>query len=181
MITKVEIKPIQTNYKGYRFRSRLEARWAVFFDAMGYRWEYEPEGYILEGGERYLPDFWLPEYKMFAEVKPQGGRSNKIHLLAIQSKTAGVCLCGLPRFDYYPCLIWCPYSEDQCLDGFVCLDDADHDKTFRFRPFDDVRCQALHGNNEWWKMEGCYSQEYRDSVNAAKSARFEHGESGRTL
>ena len=27
------IKPIETNYKGYRFRSRLEARWAVFFDA----------------------------------------------------------------------------------------------------------------------------------------------------
>ena len=31
---KVEksIKPIETKYNGYRFRSRLEARWAVFFD-----------------------------------------------------------------------------------------------------------------------------------------------------
>ena len=28
------LKPIDTEYKGYRFRSRLEARWAVFFDAM---------------------------------------------------------------------------------------------------------------------------------------------------
>lgn len=28
-----EIKAIDTYYKGYRFRSRLEARWAVFFDA----------------------------------------------------------------------------------------------------------------------------------------------------
>ena len=29
------IKPIETVYNGYRFRSRLEARWAVFFDALG--------------------------------------------------------------------------------------------------------------------------------------------------
>lgn len=32
------IKPIKTQYKGYRFRSRLEARWAVFFDACGVKW-----------------------------------------------------------------------------------------------------------------------------------------------
>ena len=41
------MKAIQTEYKGYLFRSRLEARWAVFFDACGVRWEYEPEGYDL--------------------------------------------------------------------------------------------------------------------------------------
>ena len=54
-----EIKPIETYYKGYRFRSRLEARWAVFFDACNVRWEYEPEGYELPNGQRYLPDFLL--------------------------------------------------------------------------------------------------------------------------
>ena len=41
-----EMKAIQTEYKGYLFRSRLEARWAVFFDACGVDWEYEPEGYV---------------------------------------------------------------------------------------------------------------------------------------
>lgn len=41
------IKAIETSYKGYRFRSRLEARWAVFFDALGIEWEYEKEGYDL--------------------------------------------------------------------------------------------------------------------------------------
>ena len=40
-----EIKAIETVYNGYRFRSRLEARWAVFFDAMQIRYEYEPEGF----------------------------------------------------------------------------------------------------------------------------------------
>lgn len=56
----MEIKAIETVYKGYRFRSRLEARWAVFFDALGLEWEYEKEGYELPDGTRYLPDFWFP-------------------------------------------------------------------------------------------------------------------------
>ena len=55
----MSIKAIQTEYKGYLFRSRLEARWAVFFDACGVEWEYEPEGYDLGDGVRYLPDFLL--------------------------------------------------------------------------------------------------------------------------
>lgn len=38
-ISSHRIKPIETKYKGYRFRSRLEARWAVFFDALGISWE----------------------------------------------------------------------------------------------------------------------------------------------
>lgn len=53
----MDIKPIETIYKGYRFRSRLEARWAVFFDALGVEWEYEPEGFNLPSGRKYLPDF----------------------------------------------------------------------------------------------------------------------------
>ena len=53
------MKAIQTEYKGYLFRSRLEARWAVFFDACGVDWEYEPEGYDLGDGIWYLPDFLL--------------------------------------------------------------------------------------------------------------------------
>jgi hypothetical protein len=63
------IKAIETQYKGYRFRSRLEARWAVFFDTLGVKWEYEPEGFELPSG-RYLPDFWLPESMLWIEVKP---------------------------------------------------------------------------------------------------------------
>ncbi len=39
----VRIQAIETRYKGYRFRSRLEARWAVFFDHLKIEWEYEPD------------------------------------------------------------------------------------------------------------------------------------------
>lgn len=50
------IRAIETRYKGYRFRSRLEARWAVVLDHLGIEWEYEPEGYETSAGW-YLPDF----------------------------------------------------------------------------------------------------------------------------
>jgi hypothetical protein len=35
---------METRYRGYRFRSRSEARWAVFFDAAGVGWSYGDEG-----------------------------------------------------------------------------------------------------------------------------------------
>ena len=59
-MTQLSIKPIETEYNGYRFRSRLEARWAVFVDAAGIGDEYEPEGFELYDGTRYLPDFYIP-------------------------------------------------------------------------------------------------------------------------
>lgn len=62
------MKAIDTVYKGCAFRSRLEARWAVLFDALGIEWRYEAERY---GNERhtYLPDFYLPFTKTWVEVK----------------------------------------------------------------------------------------------------------------
>lgn len=68
------IKAIETRYKGYKFRSRLEARWAVFFDAMGYDWKYERQGYSLQDGELpYLPDFEIDRggggTPLYVEVK----------------------------------------------------------------------------------------------------------------
>ena len=70
MTEKKSVRAITTRYKGYNFRSRLEARWAVFFDHLGVRWDYEPEGFELGNGLRYLPDFWLPDAKMWVEIKP---------------------------------------------------------------------------------------------------------------
>lgn len=54
------ITPRETYYDGYRFRSRLEARWAVFFDTAGIKYEYEPEGFG-RGADSYMPDFYLPD------------------------------------------------------------------------------------------------------------------------
>lgn len=63
------IKAIETEYNGYKFRSRLEARWAVFFDAAHISYQYEPEGFDLNG-DWYLPDFYLPDFMIYVEIKP---------------------------------------------------------------------------------------------------------------
>ena|SRR6266481_5389845 len=78
-----KIPAIETIYKGYKFRSRLEARWAVLMDEFyayyksrgldeilwEFKWQYESEGYDLPSG-RYLPDFWIAGV-VFHEVKPE--------------------------------------------------------------------------------------------------------------
>src|SRR5512137_1785686 len=96
------LKPIETTYKGYRFRSRLEARWAVFFDLLGLQWEYEPEGFKLPSGAAYLPDFrvytpqgqecWyevkpgkVKEYSKFSEFKSALDSDESVHRASILS------------------------------------------------------------------------------------------------
>ena len=58
---------IPTKYKNIQFRSRLEARWAAFFDLLEWNWDYEPVD--LNG---YIPDFILPDFckSLIIEVKP---------------------------------------------------------------------------------------------------------------
>lgn len=53
-------------------RSRLEARWATFFDQLGIEYSYESQGYDLGDRGWYLPDFWLWEHEAFVEIKPRG-------------------------------------------------------------------------------------------------------------
>ena len=62
------LKAIETEYDGHRFRSRIEARWAVFFNAIGLKYEYEIEGFQM-GELRYLPDFYIPSLDRWFEIK----------------------------------------------------------------------------------------------------------------
>jgi hypothetical protein len=64
------LKAIDTRYGGYLFRSRLEARWAVYFKTVGIDFEYESEGFDLPSGY-YLPDFYLRDIDVYIEIKPQ--------------------------------------------------------------------------------------------------------------
>lgn len=64
------MEAIETFYNGYRFRSRLEARWAVFMSTMFVPFQYEAEGF-RHGTQQYLPDFWLPDIRAWVEVKPR--------------------------------------------------------------------------------------------------------------
>lgn len=61
-----EVRSYPTKYQGCQFRSRLEARWAAFFDLVRWPWVYEP--FDLPG---YSPDFLIRKpVDMIAEVKP---------------------------------------------------------------------------------------------------------------
>lgn len=83
------IGAIETEYSGIKFRSRLEARWAVFFDRCGLEWRYEVEGFQA-GGYKYLPDFYLPRPKTWCEVKgdPDGVAIDADKILAVMSSGA---------------------------------------------------------------------------------------------
>ncbi len=99
----VKIKAIETHYKGYKFRSRLEARWGVAFDAAGIDWIYEHEGFELPSGW-YLPDFYLPQVNMWAEVKPTDFSEDekiKCAQLALLSGEPCLMLNGVPSLENY--------------------------------------------------------------------------------
>ena len=184
------IKAIETRYKGYRFRSRLEARWAVFFDACGYQWEYEPEGFHLPCGTHYLPDFKIfgeddnDDYNVFwIEVKPSEAGLTDAKVEAFRS--ALWSQLGNADHQSRPCKGW---------GDFIVLDGPPADKlyhgTFEFNgeggrqwlmePLYRGRPSfwAPHENYRWLLQRRTRPRNARasDPVAAALSARFEHGE-----
>ena len=63
------IKAIETWHDGILYRSRAEARMAVFLTHAGIEFKYEYEGYLMSNGQRYLPDFILTGIDVFLEIK----------------------------------------------------------------------------------------------------------------
>lgn len=100
------VQAIQTEYAGYRFRSRLEARWAVFFETLNLDWQYEPEGFKLnleDGGytRRYLPDFLIRQGDTQIWVEVKGTESELVKSLPLYADMIdyggvlpGVCASG---------------------------------------------------------------------------------------
>lgn len=56
-------------YKQIEFRSGLECKFAYLLDSLKIKWEYEPKRFLLSTGMFYVPDFYLPEHKMWIETK----------------------------------------------------------------------------------------------------------------
>ena len=165
------MKAIETRYKGYRFRSRLEARWAVFFDALELRWEYEREGYQLSDGTRYLPDFFVHwdakrsarllqfrEVGYWVEIKgvePSEEELRKLGALCKETGHIGYLLCGAPG----ELRAWV-----SGVNGTVKEWDHPH-LSETFLAFVDC-CPAVPATPE----------RVRNAIAAARGARFEHGE-----
>lgn len=192
------IKAIETRYKGYRFRSRLEARWAVFFDALGIKWEYEKEGYKLKSG-CYLPDFWLPQVEMWAEVKPVAFDRLEIMLceqLARETSKSCLMLVGVPNSVAYPAIKGAEFEHGGWTAKLTYYDLAHtngyhlNESRFYWVDFDciDFGCDfekpTPAAPDKLWKgLVFDYQRPSVEEVNlhalsAARSARFEHGERG---
>jgi len=190
---KHEIKAIQTRYQGYRFRSRLEARWAVFFDACDIKWTYEPEGFLLNNGESYLPDFFLPEEDLYVEVKPHNGDFRKASLFCQSTGKRILLLEDVPELKSYSLLTFDHEAEDVSEEGI---------RVF-FDPLVGGEVMFISTNWQgecapWWDKNnlagliqnyGNHFQDQRaldllvagtkkieDAVSKAKGARFEFGD-----
>ena len=106
------IKAIETKYNGYNFRSRTEAKWAYVFDKLKIKYLYENEGYELENGDWYLPDFYLPNHGFFIEIKganPNQKELDKCSFLANGSGEPVVMIIGNP--DYFNSLCFYGYNR----------------------------------------------------------------------
>lgn len=161
------LKAIETRYKGYRFRSRLEARWAVFFDALGVPWEYEREGYDLGEVGYYLPDFFFAvntTAPFWIEIKGQAPNEQeieKIKALAIQSNHCVILVSGTPGEEG-----WHLYDGTEML----IHPDGGFERWWLW-------CELFCPKKVHAKKEICPRIE--QAYNDARSARFEHGEQGR--
>lgn len=195
-----QIKAIQTQYKGYNFRSRLEARWAVFFDALGLPWEYEPEGFELSCG-KYLPDFRVcypgrNESERHFEWFECKGDLLQVSQNEWEKMIEFEKINGLTVLDGQPDARM--YCSPRLLLGSVYVPE-NGDLSMPNRPF-EIKKYYLEKERDgfslwsgkgrmWWDYHGNFfdgSHEYAENminraVLAARSARFEHGQSGATL
>lgn len=196
----MNIKAIQTQYKGYHFRSRLEARWAVFFDACGYQWEYEPEGFDLGDGVYYLPDFKIygvddndDNYIFWIEIKPDGKNLSDLEIKKIESfksavwdgATGGGTENLIAFYGDYIVIEGMP-ERGKMHEGTV-MTGIDGswwvlDPIYRNRPsFWERDFEWLKDVLNWPSHPDDYIAGYGCPYDKARSARFEHGESGATL
>jgi hypothetical protein len=168
------MKPIETIYNGYRFRSRLEAKWAVFLDKLGVPYIYEKEGFDLDG-EWYLPDFWLPlpeaedRHKgsgYWLEIKPLRLNEREERLLEKLVKNTGhnaYAFAGNIGTKEFQVLKW----GLQRSTGEVTRFEFDE-------PENNLWVFIILGVFSLWDLKCTVD----DAFKAARSARFEHGEKG---
>jgi hypothetical protein len=193
------IKAIETRAYGHRFRSRLEARYAVFLTTLGISWQYEPQGFELASGN-YLPDFFLPLFKggTWLEIKPYGAgayfgwgscnlkgipqlRDDRLYEFADYAASANqnfFIAYGLPSDAFMNG--WADYNEEGLLEAAFdphawCV--CGCGKTVGIE-FDGRggRVFCPHCNSYGDKGYSFGHERIRTAVNAARNTRFEYAE-----
>lgn len=185
------IKALDTEYAGYLFRSRIEARWAVYFDKMRVSWEYEPTGLDLGSLGWYLPDFYLPAYDAYIEIKPNKSALKEVteKLVAIEESSANSAwgLFGDPLDHYWLMLTyrykkhsegdkkftipgWYPEWAEYSAISFHRADDGS------IKPAPTFSLSGFLGNHQWRNSVAQRNAiENHKEKTEARQARFEHG------
>lgn len=195
------IQAIETRYAGHRFRSRLEARWAVCFDRLGLTWHYEPQG-VKIADARYLPDFYLDgpicsAQSLFAEVKGMLMADDLRKILPLAEAGSPVVVLGdIPKagvggphfhlfrrrpttgqgVDVHKVSFYPTAGAGWSLQPFgfpLAIGDITDDRMIKTLP--DVLADREIGRRSGW-MD--VPPEVEQAFRAARSARFEFGESG---
>jgi hypothetical protein len=192
------LKPIETTFNGHRFRSRLEARWAVFFTVLEVPYDYEAQGYNFEE-YAYLPDFWIPSWNVFVEIKPFRPDADEMRRYIAFAKHAEKSLLlfyGNASADEHR-VLWCSpsgYEADDlqlasCRKG--CGQMFIESQKWGCQAFSDVLtdCECLSDCAEHRLGRDCNGRPYvsgdswpliwdklREALDAAQGARFEFGE-----
>lgn len=172
------MKAIETNYKGYRFRSRLEARWAVFFDSLGIKWRYETQGLLIYDLGPYLPDFWIPiesveqDDGIWVEVKPVALTEKERRLvigLVLTTGRRAYAFCGDPWPGEHTIDVFLP-------DNFLKTGPQISGPLAVLR--NTIGVQGNNYSPMFWAPENGH-QILSHSFRNARSARFEFGETPR--
>ena len=161
---------METFYKGINFRTRLEARWAVFYDTLGILFRYEREQLQLDG---YLHPsyFCLPEQRMLVLIK--GSKEDQEPLDKIQIETEAEILSKRKNGeDIYTFFGQIPIVEDL---GALDYEEVDNDSAHRVFSFPPEKAAQIgvdggfDNYHAWCECPECGSLDVQFGGRAARN------------
>jgi hypothetical protein len=157
------MKAINTHFDNLYFRSRLEARWAVYFKSLGIEYVYEMEGYNFDGFN-YLPDFYFRKYDFYGEVKHEhfgDVDAKKWNSFVTNIKKPLIIFDGTPNAKPLKSLFWNGYEVGEIQTIPFC--------NLVKESYGFFWCAG--GDEDWGNDEP-----YKSAISKARKKRFEHGE-----
>ena len=141
-------------------RSRLEAKWAIFFSHCGLEWAYEPLTFVLPDRQVYTPDFYLPDVGWLeikatvadaqaAEAKLRTFARHRKSLIPETKRTEFYTICAPePRFDVGRVHRWDPHPIEferlaDVYTLFFSTHEGDIRKEFNSHPIEFVKISLL--------------------------------------
>ncbi|NKK36815.1 hypothetical protein GFL72_19545 [Rhizobium leguminosarum bv. viciae] len=144
---------LPTSYKGVTYRSRTEARWAVFLDVLGVSFHYEPEKFTLSDRQWYLPDFYVDDWRAFIEVKPNNDaivnqEAAKARLLSKDRPDLNVWIAmGAPHPTTSPIIVLKEWKPDVPVETILSRPEN------KYRILEDRRDEGIYWLQAEWEPE----------------------------